>query len=35
MQQLMMLLVINSSSTCFGHKDAQNTLRNYWLPINH
>jgi len=44
MQQLMILLVISSSSTCFGRlyahrqevrlrKDARNMLRNYWLPI--
>ena len=33
MQQLVILLLINCSSTCFGRLYAWNMLRNYWLTI--
>ena len=33
MQQLVILLVINCSSTCFGRLYARNMLRNNWLTI--
>ena len=33
MQQLVIFLLINCSSTCFGRKDARTLLRNNWLTI--